>query len=186
MARWATICLCAIMAYPAATARAAGQSSSANGSAQAQIVAPLTVTPGRDLDFGSIFAASSAGSVTVSPDGAIAYQGGTQSACIGGSCAGAHAAEFDVRGAPDRSYLISVPSEIAATGTALAPLTSPPPPLLVGSITVRSDSRPNGGAVGRLDGQGRDHFTIGGTLRAPANLVPARYRAIVPVIVTYN
>jgi hypothetical protein len=160
--------------------------SSANGASQAQVVAPLTVTRSSDLDFGSIFAASAAGTVTVTPAGLISYGGGAQSACIGGSCATAHAAAFSVQGEAGRTYNIAVPGQVSATGTVLNPSGAAPPPLVVGTITVRSDSRPDAGPGGRLDAQGQDHFQIGGTLYAPANLPSARYRATVPVVVTYN
>lgn len=184
--RTATIAMLPALALFAAPAHAAGLSATATGQAQAQVIDPLIVTRESDLEFGAVFAANSPGTVTVSSQGEATFAGGAQPACISGSCFAAHAARFTVRGEPGRSYVISVPSRITATGTATDGSDRAAPPLSVGAITVRSASRPSEGAAGQLDVDGHDRFEVGGTLEIPAGLPSASYRATIPVIVTYG
>ncbi|MBU6267171.1 MAG: DUF4402 domain-containing protein [Sphingomonadales bacterium] len=172
----------AVVAVPAG---ASGLAATAAGQARAEVVAPLVVTREADLDFGAVLAGNSAGTVTVSSAGVASYGGGVDAACAGGGCAAVHAARFAVQGEGGRSYTIAVPDAVTAQGTALQ-VGDSAPPLTVGGLSVRSDSRPGDGAVGQLDAAGRDGFGIGGTLQVPAGVPAARYRATVPVTVTYG
>lgn len=181
-ARFALAALAVLAAVPA---HAGGLSGHADGTAQAQVVAPLTMTRQADLDFGSIFATTAAGTVAVSPDGSADYAGGAQSACLGGACAGPHPARFAVHGEPGRGYVIAVPATVVATGT-MTDSGAAAPPLTVSALAARSASRPDAGPAGLLDAQGADSFDIGGTLMVPAGLPAARYRATIAVIVTYG
>ncbi|MDE2404541.1 MAG: DUF4402 domain-containing protein [Sphingomonadales bacterium] len=178
------VAVAALAAAAPADGLAASGQATATGEARAEVAAPLVVTREADLDFGSIFAGSAAGAVTVSPGGVASYAGGVQPACAGG-CGGVGAARFAVQGEGGRSYAVAVPAGVTAQGTATE-AGAAAPPLDVTGLTVRSDSRPGAGAAGRLDGSGRDEFSVGGTLQVPAGLPAARYRATVPVIVTYG
>lgn len=177
--------LLALLTCPAGVAMANGLSSSTNGSAAAEVVAPLVVTREADLDFGTIFASSSAGTVTVSSGGAAAYGGGAQPACAGTACASPHAAAFAVRGEAGRSYAIAIPSSIVAIGSSSSPTGGIPPDLTVDALTVRTASRPASGVSGQLDANGVDRFTIGGTLQVPAGLASSHYRATITVSINY-
>lgn len=165
---------------------AAGLEATGNGQAQAEVVAPLIVTREADLAFGALFAGSQAGAVTVSSDGETTYLGGAQFACAPAACASAHPAGFTVQGEAGRSYVVTVPTQITAFGTATDGSGLAVVPLSVSAITVKSASRDSIGAGGQLDSTGRDRFQVGGTLEVPANLAPAQYTAVMPVIVTYG
>lgn len=172
-------------------AMAAGAAASAGGLAAAEVVSPATVRQLADLDFGALAAnAGSPGEVVLAPGGAAAtYLGGARQACIARvACPAPHAARFEVSGEANRAYTIAAPESITASGLVLSPLPGEVllPVLRVEAFRVRSASRPEAGPAGRLDAAGRDLFELGGTLRVPAALPPARYRVTVPVIVTYG
>ncbi len=172
--------------FLAVPAHADGLSSSAGGEAAAQVVAPLIVTRESDLEFGAVFAGASPGAVSVSSRGGTTYSGGAQPACVAGACHSASAARFTVSGEAGRTYIVSVPTRITATGTLADGSGAPAAPLSVNAIEASSASRRTEGPVGQLDAQGRDRFEVGGTLEVPAGLPSASYRATIPVIVTYG
>jgi len=181
----AVIPLAVMASLLASPAWANGQSATASGVGRAEVVAPLVVTRESDLDFGSILAGTRPGTVTISPAGVASYGGGVDSACAGADCAAGHAARFAVHGESGRSYTIAVPDSVIAEGTALQ-AGDAAPPLTVGGLGVRSDSRPSEGAAGQLDASGSDGFQVGGTLVVPPGVPAARYRATVPVTVNYG
>jgi len=162
---------------------------SAQGQAEATIIAPLVITRLSDLDFGTVtLAPGTTGSVTIDPASGIRFGGGASAACIAGSdgCVLAHASRFAVRGEAGRNYGVSAPAGIMASGTLLDGSSGTAPDLAIASIQVRTQSRPGNGFSGTLDGEGRDIFDIGGALIVPAGTPSARYRAVLPVIVTYS
>lgn len=173
----------------AAPALAQGGSASATGAASATIVAPIAVRQIADLDFGVVAAgASQAGSVTILPGiSAARYDGSARQSCgAGGKCPAPHFASFEVSGEAGRAYTIATPASVAIGGDALGDGVGAAPVLRVEAIGLRSASRPGAGPAGTLDPAGRDRFDLGGTLRLPATVAPARYRVSIPVIVTYS
>ena len=176
--------LAAIPARAGPASAAATATATATGSASAEVIAALVVTRTADLDFGTILASPAAGTVTVSPAGAVGFAGGARPACGAAACGGPHAARFLVRGEPGRAYTVVAPVQVIASGQAAAPGAATPQGLLVDDLTVQTASR--GGAGGTLDSGGDDSFNLGGTLRLPAGTPPARYRAVVPVTVIYG
>ena len=179
------ICIAATgLAGPAMAA--AGQTASAAGRAEAVVVEPIVAVVLNDLNFGTLTASPTAsGSVTVDPAGGARYGGGAAAACIGGSCAGIAPARFAVRGEAARSYVVSAPSAITATGT-LAGSGGTAPDLAIDALTVQTLNRPGGGGSGQLDATGEDRITIGGTLKVPAGTSPAHYQATLTIVVTYG
>lgn len=163
---------------------ASGQSSMATGVAGAVVIRPLTVTALADMDFGTITHAPGVpGSVTVSPGAAGAsVSGGASVVCAGGDCAAAHAAKFAVNGEAQRSYAVTLPGSVTATGTLSDAGGGAAPPLQVGALTMKAAS---GSGVPRLDSLGNDSFAIGGTIALPADLPAAHYHASFAVIVNY-
>ncbi|WP_295529803.1 DUF4402 domain-containing protein [Novosphingobium sp. Chol11] len=167
----------------------AAWAASAQGQAEATIIEPLVVTRLSDLDFGTVtLAPGTTGSVTIDPASGVRFGGGASAACLSGGdgCAVAHASRFAVRGEAGRDYAVSAPAGLMASGTLLDGSPGIAPDLAIASIRVRTHSRPNSGVSGTLDGNGRDIFDIGGALIVPAGTPAARYRAILPVIVTYS
>lgn len=162
----------------------------ATGMATATVVHPIAVTQMADLDFGIVISDSGrAGSVTIAPGGpAIRYAGGARLGCGGRlACPKAHAGLFGVTGQANSTYSIAVPSNISVRGiSASEALSAEAPLLVVTGITARTESRPAAGSVGQLGANGRDRFSLGGTLNVTTKLPPARYRVSIPVVVTYN
>ena len=178
--------------FAPALALAQGASASAAGAASATVVAPIAVRQISDLDFGVVAAGSGqAGSVTILPGIAAArYAGSAGQACSAdGDCPAPHFASFEVSGEAGRAYSIAAPASVALSGEPLGDGQegiAATPVLQVEAIGLRSVSRPDAGPAGRLDSLGRDRFDLGGTLRLPATMAPARYRVSIPVIVTYS
>ena len=173
----------------ATCAPAPAWATSAQGQAEATVIQPLVITRLTDLDFGTVtLAPGTAGSVTIDPASGIRFGGGASAACIagGGGCASAHASRFAVRGEAGRNYIVRAPAGIMASGTLLDGSSGSAPELAIASIQVRTQSRPDGGLSGTLDGDGRDVFDVGGALIVPAGTPAARYRAVLPIIVTYG
>ncbi|MCX7284632.1 MAG: DUF4402 domain-containing protein [Novosphingobium sp.] len=159
--------------------REAGQS---HGHASAEIVVSLTVTRHADLEFGAIASSSQPGTVTVSPVGESVATGGSRIIC----CMASQAARFSVDGEAGRAYTISIPASVIARGDPVRKSAARPPDLVVNDLKARTESRPDSGASGVLDGAGKDGFSVGGTLHIPGNVPPARYEASVPVTVVYG
>lgn len=180
------LCLAA-MGTPALAAT--GQSATAQGQAQAVIVNPIIAVALNDLDFGALTSSRTAsGSVTVNPDdGGAVYAGGAAAACAGGGgCGGIAPARFRVSGEAGRSYTVSAPLAISATGT-LIDGGGRAPDLAINALRVHLDSHAGGvTSIGQLDARGEDRIAIGGRLNVPAGTVPAHYRATLTIMVTYS
>lgn len=173
---------CAAAATPAL---AAGNMASALGMASATVIAPISVTQVADLDFGTLTGGhGAAGTITVATGGGATYAGSAQAVCGATGCLTPHAARFAVRGEPGRAYVVTAPASITANGSTLAGGTAPG--LVIDALTIRTDSRPAASASGILDGNGTDGFDVGGTLELTPDLVPARYRAWFPMLVSYG
>lgn len=165
---------------------ASSQSATAQGLAQAVVVDAIVAAALNDLDFGSVAASQNAsGSVTVDPDGIANYSGGASPACAGGSCAGIAPARFAVRGEAERSYSVTAPSAITATGTLNGGGSAPD--LEIDALNVHLSSHTDGPtSSGRLDANGKDTISVGGRLNVPAGTAAAHYRATLTVMVTYS
>lgn len=176
----------AMLASPALAAT--GQSAAAQGQAQAVIVQPIVAVSLNDLDFGSLTASrTESGSVTVGSDGSAMYAGGAAPACAGGgTCAGIKPARFLVSGEAERSYTVSAPSTITATGTLIGGGGSAPD-LLIDALSVHLASHASTNtSTGQLDANGEDRIAVGGRLTVPAGTAPAHYRATLTIMVTYS
>ena len=177
--------LALLAACPAAAA--SGHSATVQGAAEAAIVQPIVVTMLTNLDFGMLASSRTAsGAVTVDGTSNVRYAGGTSPVCLGGGgCPGIHASRFAVRGEAGRSYVVSAPAVLIASGT-LAGSAAAAPDLAIETLTVHTESRPDSGPAGLLDVNGQDHFSIGGTLVVPAGTSAAHYQATLSVVVTYS
>lgn len=160
-----------------------GQTATAQGQATATVVQALRAVQEEDLAFGAITSSVMAsGEVVVDPTGAtLLYLGGAQAACPGATAScDAHPARFAVSGEPDRTYAITLPSEVIASGQRTA--TS----LTVRALVASSTNRPERNGGGALDTYGKDSFTVGGTLSVPAGTQADIFRADLPVMVHYD
>jgi spore coat protein U-like protein len=184
-ARLALAGMAAALASPAHAAT--GQSSTAIGQAQAVIIAPIIAVSLGDLDFGSLTSSPTAsGSITVGAEGGATYAGGAAPACIGGgACAGIAPARFLVSGEAGRSYTVSAPAAITATGTLTAGGSAPS--LAIDDVSVHLASHAGTGtSIGQLDDKGEDRIGVGGRLNVPAGTAAAHYRATLTIMVTYS
>lgn len=137
----------------------------ATGDTSAQIIAALTLAQNAKLDFGSIVADATGGTVTMS-------QGGVRD-CGTLVCSAQKkgaAAAFAVTGEPSYTYAITLPgtSFNIANGTNSM------------AVTV------SGPATGTLDGTGNGTFNVGGSLTVGANQVKGAYTGTYSVSVDYN
>lgn len=183
--RLALSALAAAAAPPALGAT--GQSSTGLGEAQAVIVAPIIAVSLGDLDFGSLTSAPNAsGSVTVGAEGRATYAGGAAPACMGGgACSGIAPARFLVSGEAGRSYTVSAPAAITATGMLMGGGRAPA--LSIDALSMHLDSRAGSvTSMGQLDHKGEDRIAVGGRLNVPAGTAPAHYRATLTIMVTYS
>lgn len=173
----------ALVSSPALAAT--GHSATASGQAQAVIITPIIAVALNDLDFGSLTSSRTAsGSVTVGAEGAVNYAGGAAPAC-GGACAGVAPARFLVSGEAGRSYTVSAPATITASGTLIGGGSAPA--LAIDALTVHLDSRAGAvTSIGQLDDKGEDRIEVGGRLNVPAGTSPAHYRATLTIMVTYS
>lgn len=145
---------------------AAGNTSTAVGSATAEIMDPISVTHvgGQALKFGTI-SVGDAGTVTVSPRGAATYTGGVSK--VNGP--GAAADQFTVSGFKNRSVSIVTYPGVVSSGTRTMSFTTTP------SITS-----------GRLSNGGQLVFSVGGTLSVPAGQVGGTYTGTYLAGAVYN
>lgn len=183
----ARLILAVLAAGAASPALAANsQTSTALGQAQAMIVTPIIAVSLNDLDFGSLTSSETAsGSVTVGSEGGATYSGGAAPACAGGACAGVAPARFLVSGEAGRSYTVSAPNAITASGTLIGGGSAPA--LSIDALTVHLSSHAGSvTSIGQLDDKGEDTIGVGGRLNVPAGTAPAHYRATLTVMVTYS
>lgn len=80
-----------------------------------------------------------------------------------------------------RWYFVAILDWVKARGRRAASA-----PLEVTALTVRSANRSDDDTGGLLDANGRDIFTVGGTLIVQNGAAQDEYRADIPVIVTYR
>lgn len=175
--------LSAVLVWGAAPVPVKAQPSpSGQGVAQAEVVKPLRAIPLADLSFGSIAASSDvAGSVSVAPDGgAVSYFNTRKAACSGQTDCTPHRASFEVSGEASRTYRVSLPRSIMASGAKTGAR------LVVDDLEVRSFNHPAASNGGRLDTAGRDVFFVGGKVTIPARTVTDTFRAQLPITVSYN
>lgn len=174
--------LAATMAMAQPALAAPGGTQSAMGVAVAEIVAPLTVSPIDDLDFGGIALQSSgAGSVTLDPaSGLASYDGVSQISCGTGTCA-PHLALFAIKGIAGRNYRVVLPDNATAS-----PVENNGTPLAVNAINSSSANLPGTSNRGLLDDNGDDRLMVGGRLDVPAGTAPGHYVAQLTLVVSYD
>lgn len=175
---WA-LTLCATLIPHQAVARETGTS---QGTATAQVIEPIRTVPLEDLSFGAISVAQGrAGEVRVNSDRAtVTYVDGVKPQCGARANCSPHPGSFSVFGAAHQAYDVSLPSQITAYGRRTGR------GLVVGDLEMRSSNNPALRHGGRLDGDGRDTFFVGGILSVPAGIEADVFTAELPVTVSYN
>lgn len=155
----------ALAVFSSPAMAAPGNSSSADGAATAEVVAPLTLThdAGASLNFGTL-TSGGGGTVVVSRGGAGTAGGDVT--LMPGSVESADA--FSVEGDPSRRFSISTGAGSVTSGA--------------NSMAFTTDARANH----TLDATGAASFTVGGTLTVGADQAEGLYAGVYAVTVTYN
>jgi hypothetical protein len=155
--------------------------SAARGVATATVIEPLSVRPLQGLEFGLMtVSARAAGAVSVEPgQPGATYTGGVRSVCAA-SCASPQSARFEVRGEAGRSYVLTLPNQVATTSE------NESRRLRIVAIRARIGNQAGLGTTGEINFSGLDYFDLGGTLMVPSGAAPAHYRLNLPIMMAYN
>lgn len=184
---WRMVCAALFCAFALAlpTNPALAQTATTTGGARGVVVTPLTLVKSKDLDFGLIAPAATAGTVTLDPVAqTCAVAGGLVHA---GTC---QAAEFVGMGARRMLVRIQVPTTVTLTGPGQAmtvtnfTLATSPDLAFVGG---------NGNGLGNGNRRyqiqptnGIFDFRVGGRLNVNANQAGGKYTGTFTVTVQYN
>jgi hypothetical protein len=137
------------------------------------VIVPIAIAKTADLTFGKLAAGGTAGSVTVSPNGARSFSGGTTTG--GGTSS---AAQFNVTGEPGLTYSITLGGTQLTSGANNLAFTTV-------SDTTASSITTGNVTSGTLTGGAQSIF-VGGTLTVGANQAPGAYSGSVTATVDYN
>jgi hypothetical protein len=147
-----------------------------NTAAAAKVVTPLTITETSSLHFGTMAVlAGTPGTCVLSTQGARTQTGGVN---LSVQAPTASNAAYNVAGAVNTTYAITIPSTITVTAGAAN--------MTINSLLARTASAGTDGLTGTLSGSGTDNFTIGGTLNVLAGQVTGIYTGTFDVTVAYN
>ncbi len=142
-----------------------------SSSASAEIVSAIAITNTAGLNFGQIAPSGTAGTVTISTAGVRSSLGGVT---LGNQVAVA-ASSFDITGAPNNTYSITLPADSTVTLTSGAS-----PAMAVDSFI--SDPL----TTGTLNGSGAETLLVGATLSVGVNQPNGTYTGTFNVTVAYN
>jgi hypothetical protein len=151
------------------TVNAQQASSSANATASANIVSPLTIWKNSDLAFGNIASGPSWGSVSVDYYGSRWANGGVTLIEAGNYSS---SAQFGITGYPYATFAISLPYAIQITN---------------GSSYMQVDNfSADLGYGSSLDWYGNAYMSVGATLEVAPGQEPGLYTGSFDVTVNYN
>ena len=140
----------------------AALAASVNGTANAQVLAPIAITAGTALNFGTI-AGNTAGTVVVTAGGSRTFTGG-----VVGTAASFSPATFNVTGTAAATFAMTYPGSFNVTSGANTM-----------AVTV------TGAATGALSG-GTASFPVGGTLTVGTAQPAGAYTGTYSMTVEYN
>ena len=157
-----------------APAYAAGPTASVTTSADATVVAPISITnavngTATTLNFGQIAANAAPGTVNISSTGVLSSPN-SPSLIVAGSTGSVPT--FTVTGAAGLAYTGTVPASATLTGPA-------------GSTAMTATLTKSGGASS-LNGSGQDSFTLSASLAVAAGQAPGSYHGTFNVTAAYN
>ncbi|MCB2066609.1 MAG: DUF4402 domain-containing protein [Erythrobacter sp.] len=154
----------------------------ATGRASANVIEPMSVVSLRDLSFGALTVGrQTGGAVAISAQTAAAsYDGTVIPACTGADGCDGHTALVAISGEAGRTCRVQVPTAMIAEGQETGQR------LEVASRAHFSRNRGTTGPRGRLDQEGSDIVSIGGSLAVPAATRPDRFRAEINLSFAYD
>jgi hypothetical protein len=136
-------------------------------SSLASAEAPIAIVTTGTLGFGQVISGSSAGTVTVTPQGARSADGGT----VLGSGLTASAASFTITGEPSTAFGLVLPGSVSLTSGS-------------SSMTVDAFTSTPGGS-GTLDGAGSQQVNVGARLHLSPSQPFGSYEGTFNVTVAY-
>lgn len=152
----------------------ASSAQTTTGDASFTIMAPLTITNTVPLNFGGIISSSTAGQVVFNPTTGVRTPSGGIT-LLTGATAPASIAVFNITGAANKSYNITIPT---------APITITKDG--GGATMTVSSFVSNVGTIRALNSLGEDVFKIGATLNVGANQAAGIYSGTYQVKVEYQ
>jgi len=142
--------------------------STASATASATIVTPISITKTVDMNFGNVAVTASGGTVILATDGSRTKTGGVTLPAVTGTVT---AAEFDVTGEGNYTYVITLPSGNHTISSGL------------NTMTVNGFNYSSG--AGTLS-SGAQTFSVGATLNVSATQPAGTYTSATPFDVTVN
>lgn len=143
--------------------------SSATATATATLITPISITKTTDMNFGTIAASATAGTVALGYNDVATPSGGT-TLVAGGDAR--KAAEFQVTGQNSSSFSISCPTSLILTSGG-------------NTLTVNAIS-PDSGITSNLSATGSKTIKVQGTLVVPAGALAGVYTNTTDLKVTVN
>jgi hypothetical protein len=147
-------------------------SATANATASATIIAPITLTRTANLDFGNVVTSPVAGTVTLDPAGVRTAGGGA--AVLAAQPGSVSVATFTVGGTVGWTYAITLPASVtiddAGAGVAMT----------VDTFTSTPD------ATSIIPAGGTETLSVGATLNVGVSQVAGLYTSATPFTVTVN
>ncbi len=160
------------LAASTGTAFAAPSSSTASGSAQAAILTPLTIVALAPLSFGQITRPTAAGTVVMSPSGAITTTGGVLTSTAIAQTAPRGPGTFAVVGEAGRAFSVDLPTVVI---------------LRQGTRNMRLSALRSNWTPGTVFSPTRSFaLSVGATLNVGANQTVGTYTGTYAVTVTYQ
>ncbi|MBX9885892.1 MAG: DUF4402 domain-containing protein [Novosphingobium sp.] len=159
-----------VFAMPLPALAAPGGSATVTGTASATIITPIRIVATAPLSFGVMAQPTAAGTVTVSPSGAITASGGmVGNTAIAQGSSGPQAGKFRVSGEPGRQFFVTLPpaATVSRSGGSM-------------TITLFTVGALTGSPVGTLD------IGVGGTLAIGAAQPLGTYTGTYQVTASYN
>lgn len=144
--------------------------SSADATATATIITPISISKTVDLNFGNVAVGASTGTVVLTPAGDRSATGGVSLPATGGSIS---AASFSVAGEGTYTYSITLPGSVTITRNS-------------GSETMTVNTFTSTPSTTGALTAGAQTLTVGATLNVGASQVPGTYVSGTAFTVTVN
>jgi hypothetical protein len=174
--------LAAILAIGFFTSNVEAQTSSkvAATAAGAKLIQPMTLTEISPLHFGTINVLTGTGGTVLLPSSNLTrvFSTGVASGVVAPLPTNA---AYDVTGTKNVTYALTLPSTI----TVVESLT-PTQTMTISLLKARFSGAGEDAITSTLDGDGKDSFTLGGTLTVASAQMPGIYAATFAVSVDYN
>jgi hypothetical protein len=137
------------------------------------VIRTIALAPSGPLSFGVLAADAQPADVTVSPSGEVTA---SRPGVIVPSARSAGA--FDVSGQANRVYLVDLPTSVNLTAGSQT--------MTVRNLALQFQGAPSTGGTGQLSAEGRQSFTVGGTLGLGASQAPGDYVGAYSVTARYQ